>query len=106
TIPCFMVGKVEKSANAEFKEGDMVTGHYGVSEYNIVAASALRKIKVDTAVVQSSDYLRLLGMPGMTAWVVLEFGPDLTPGKKVFVSAAMGGVGLIVGQLAKIKGCH
>ncbi|KAH9318776.1 hypothetical protein KI387_020545, partial [Taxus chinensis] len=44
--------------------------------------------------------------PGMTAWVALEFGPDLTPGKKVFVSAATGGVGLIVGQLAKMRGCH
>ena len=45
------------------------------------------------------------GMPGLTAYVgLLEIGKP-KPGETVFVSAAAGAVGQIVGQIAKLKGC-
>ncbi|KAH9318782.1 hypothetical protein KI387_020551, partial [Taxus chinensis] len=45
-------------------------------------------------------------MPGMTAWVGLVLLGEPKAGEQVFVSSAAGGVGLIVGQLAKIRGCR
>lgn len=46
------------------------------------------------------------GMPGMTAYAgLLEVGQP-QKGETVFVSAAAGAVGQIVGQIAKLKGCR
>lgn len=44
-------------------------------------------------------------MPGLTAYAgLLEIGKP-KEGETVYVSAASGAVGQIVGQIAKIKGC-
>ncbi|WVZ89099.1 hypothetical protein U9M48_035552 [Paspalum notatum var. saurae] len=48
----------------------------------------------------------LVSMPGLTAWAGIF---DLAKPKKgdyVFVSAALGAVGQVAGQLAKLKGCY
>jgi NADPH-dependent curcumin reductase CurA len=45
-------------------------------------------------------------MPGMTAYfALLDIGKP-KPGETVLVSAAAGAVGQVVGQVAKLKGCH
>ncbi len=45
-------------------------------------------------------------MPGLTAYAgLLEIG-EPKEGETVFVSAAAGAVGQIVGQIAKLKGCR
>jgi NADPH-dependent curcumin reductase len=50
--------------------------------------------------------LRVLGMPGMTAYAgLLEIGRPQA-GETVAVAAASGVVGSVVGQIAKIKGCR
>ena len=47
----------------------------------------------------------VVGMPGMTAYAgLLDIGKP-KEGETVFVSAAAGAVGQMVGQIAKIKGC-
>lgn len=46
------------------------------------------------------------GVPGFAAWLGIEVLADPKPGSNVFISAASGGVGMIAGQLAKIRGCR
>lgn len=48
----------------------------------------------------------LLGMPGMTAYYGLLSIGQPKEGETVYVSAAAGAVGQIVGQIAKLKGCR
>ncbi len=97
-------GKVIKSSHPKFKEGDLVTGGFGVQEYAISDGKGVNK--VDTRFVKMPTYLGTLGMPGMTAYFgLLDVGKP-QPGQTVVVSGAAGAVGSVVGQIAKIKGCR
>jgi NADPH-dependent curcumin reductase CurA len=62
--------------------------------------------KLPNTEVPLSWYLGILGMPGMTAWVGLTEIAHLVEGENVFVSAASGAVGSVVGQIARIYNCH
>jgi NADPH-dependent curcumin reductase CurA len=46
------------------------------------------------------------GVPGLTAYAGLFDVAKAKEGEYVFVSAAAGAVGQIVGQLAKLTGCY
>ena len=97
-------GKVLISRHADFKEGDLVAGSFGVQRYAISDGKGVRK--VDTRVAPLATYLGALGMPGMTAYFgLLDIGKP-QPGETVVVSGAAGAVGSVVGQIAKIKGCR
>jgi len=52
------------------------------------------------------DFLSVLGMTGLTAYVGLLDICDPKPGETVVVSGAAGAVGMTVVQIAKIKGCR
>ena len=54
----------------------------------------------------STQWLNVLGMPGMTGYFGLMDVGQPKPGETVVVSGAAGAVGQTVGQLAKIKGCR
>lgn len=98
------VGEVIESKNPKFKPGDTVAGRVGWQRYALSDGSELRK--VDPKLVPISTYLGVVGMPGVTAWIgLLDIGQP-KPGETVVVSAASGAVGSVVGQLAKMKGCH
>lgn len=97
-------GRVVTSRHPGFAAGDSVTGILGIQEYAVVAGDALTK--VDTSVVPLETYVGVLGMTGMTAYFgLLDVGKP-EPGQTVVVSGAAGAVGMIVGQIAKIKGCR
>ena len=97
------IGKVIKSRNEKFVEGDVVTGWGGVQQY--VVTNGKGYYKVDTSLAPMPMYIGTLGMPGMTAYFgILEVG-KIKEGDTVLVSGAAGAVGSIVGQIAKIKGC-
>ena len=97
-------GIVVASKHPSFAVGDHVVGALGVQEYAISNGKGLTR--VDPKVAPLPVYLGTLGMPGMTAYFgILEVG-QLKDGETVVVSGAAGAVGQVVGQIAKIKGCH
>lgn len=98
------VGKILKSSDDNYQEGDYVYGHCGVQQYAVAPTKGL--IKVDPNLAPLERYLGVLGMPGMTAYFgLLETGQPQA-GETVVVSGAAGAVGTVVGQIAKIKGCR
>ena len=97
------VGKVIASNNANFAEGDFVNNGASWREYFISGGKDLSKVDPDLAPL--STYLGVMGMPGLTAYGGLLVTGELKDGESVFVSAASGAVGSVVGQIAKIKGC-
>lgn len=99
-----VVGKVVESRFDGLKEGDLVTGMLGWENYSVSDGRLLRQIPSSS--VPLSYHLGILGMPGMTAYVGLMKIAEAKKGDNVFVTAASGAVGSVVGQLAKIHGCR
>ncbi len=97
------VGKIIKSKNKYFKEGEYVSGWGGVQDYTITNGENFQKINDDK--VAKESYLGVLGMPGFTAYFGILREGQIKEGETVVVSAAAGAVGSVVGQIAKIKGC-
>lgn len=99
-----VVGQVIESRFDGIAEGEFVTGMLGWENYSVSDGRLVRKIP--SGPVPLSYHLGILGMPGMTAYVGLMKIAEAKAGDNVFVSAASGAVGSIVGQLAKIHGCR
>lgn len=100
-----VVGEVVKSRNSAFKEGDTVSHFAGWREYAVLGGHS-GAFKIDTSLAPAQAYLGVMGMPGLTAYAGLLAHGKPQSGETVFVSAASGAVGSLVGQIAKIKGCH
>jgi NADPH-dependent curcumin reductase len=103
------IGRVVASRTSAFAAGDLVAGTLGVQEYWAVSAEALPKSglhKIDPRLGQPTQWLNVLGMPGMTAYFGLLDVGQPKAGETVVVSGAAGAVGQTVGQLAKVKGCR
>ena len=104
------VGVVVESRADGFAEGDWVAHAAGWREYAVVEAGrealggvgTLRRIDVAAAPPQS--YLGALGGSGLTAYAGLFHVAELRDGDVVWVSAAAGSVGLLVAQMAKLRG--
>ena len=96
------VGEVVASNNENFPVGSHVTHGAGWREYYLSDGRNLAP--VDASLAPLSAYLGVLGMPGLTAYGGLLETGAYQDGESVFVSAASGAVGSVVGQIAKIKG--
>jgi len=99
-----VVGQVMSSNNGPFKEGDYISGMGQWAEYQVTDGEGWNQ--VSPALAPLSNYLGILGMPGMTAYVGLTEVAGLKQGDSVFCSAASGAVGQVVGQIAKNMGCY
>ncbi|MEV1330173.1 NADP-dependent oxidoreductase [Micromonospora costi] len=96
------IGEVVAGDADGFAPGDLVLHGLGWREYALVGAASARKIDPDLAPVTA--YLGVLGMIGLTAYAGLLDVAGMRPGETVFVSAAAGAVGSLVGQIAKLRG--
>ena len=97
------VCRVETSRHADFAEGELVLAYTGWQDYAVSDGAGLSKLG---NMVQPSLALGVLGMPGFTAYMgLLDIGQPKS-GETVVVAAASGAVGSVVGQIAKLQGCH
>ena len=104
-IRAFAAGRVFASKNPNFRKGDTVTGLLGAQTYAVSDGRGIEKVNAKKK-VPLSWHLGVLGMPGMTAYFGLLARGLPKAGQTVFVSAAAGMVGSLVGQIAKMKGCR
>ncbi|KAE8377823.1 hypothetical protein BDV26DRAFT_262780 [Aspergillus bertholletiae] len=101
------IAKVLRSNNSAYKEGDLVIGFVPIQEYIVLDEQSIVRIRPLENPLDIEDirvFLGALGMPGLTAYSSLyEIGKP-KKGETIFVSAASGAVGQLVGQLAKHEG--
>lgn len=103
------IGKVIASSNPAFSVGDYVSAGFGVQEYLTLEQSDFKRsglVKIDLRMGTLTQWLNVLGMPGMTGYFGLMDVGQPKAGETVVVSGAAGAVGQTVGQMAKLKGCR
>ncbi|KAF3453690.1 hypothetical protein FNV43_RR04131 [Rhamnella rubrinervis] len=104
-IEAYGVGRVVASGNPEFEKDDLVVGLLIWGEYSVLKGEyTLRKL--DPMGFPLSYHIGILGTSGLTAYGGFFEVCKPKKGEKVFVSAASGSVGNLVGQYAKLVGCH
>ncbi|XP_076919315.1 2-alkenal reductase (NADP(+)-dependent)-like [Bidens hawaiensis] len=106
-IDAYGVGMVVASRNPKFVKGDYVVGLISWGEYSISKGFILSKL--DPVGFPLSYHVGLLGNSSLIwAHAFVGFFEVCKPkkGEKVFVSAASGSVGNLVGQYAKNLGCY
>ncbi|CAI9108374.1 OLC1v1007947C1 [Oldenlandia corymbosa var. corymbosa] len=100
------VSEVLDSKHPNFTKGDLVWGETLWEEYTYLPeVRALFKIQ-DHKDIPLSYYTGILGMSGLSAYGGFYEVCQPKEGERVFVSAASGAVGQLVGQFAKISGCY
>ena len=97
------VGEVVASTVDTHAVGDLVLHGLGWRDYALGKAKGFRVLDRAQGVAPSA-YLGVLGMPGLTAYAGLLDVAGFQDGETVFVSAAAGAVGSLVGQLVKLRG--
>jgi len=97
------VAEVIDSKAPGFAQGDLVFADTGWQEFAALPAKHLIKVP---RIEPLSYLLSVFGIAGLTAYFGLLSIGRPQAGETVVVSAAAGSVGSIVGQIARIKGCH
>lgn len=101
------IAKVLKSGNKSFTAGDIVVGQLPIEEYSSLSGeithNQIRKLE-NSLGLDPKLYVGALGMPGLTAYSSFYAIGQPKRGETIFISAASGAVGQVVGQLAKHEG--
>lgn len=96
--------EVVNSKHPEFAIGDIVSYFAGWQQFSVSDGQQVSKI--DPRISPPSLALGILGMPGLTAYAGLIDLGEPKEGDVLVVSSATGGVGSMVGQIGKVKGCR
>ncbi|KAJ9187220.1 hypothetical protein P3X46_002705 [Hevea brasiliensis] len=104
-ISGYGVAKVLESEHPNFKKGDLIWGITDWEEYSLITEPETL-FKIQDKDMPLSYYTGILGMPGVTAYAGFFEICSPKKGEYVFVSAASGAVGQLVGQFAKLSGCY
>lgn len=100
--------KVVKSNSSKFQPGDVITSSEvsPIEEYSVLGKEWTEKaFKLQNPYnLDPKIFLGALGMPGLTAWSSFYDIGQPKKGETIFISAASGAVGQLVGQLAKHEG--
>jgi len=99
------IGRVEKSRNPAFAEGELVNNRFGFREWFVSDGKGLSKLTPEPD-LPLTVHMHVLGGTGFTAYGGLLHIGQLKDGEQVFVSTAAGAVGSVAAQIAKIKGCY
>ncbi|MBD1269428.1 NADP-dependent oxidoreductase [Aeromicrobium tamlense] len=98
------VGVVVESRSESLPVGTVVRHGLGWREHAVLADQYATKLDLNG--LPTSYFLGVLGMPGHTAYAGLFDVAAFQPGDSVFVSAAAGAVGSLVGQFARLAGAE
>ena len=103
------VGRVTKSKSTKFPEGSLVFGpglpwaEYALVKGKLAEMFNFKKLENELN-LPLQHYVGAIGMPGMTAYASYYEIAEAKKGETIFISAASGAVGQIVGQIAKREG--
>ena len=105
------VSQVLESNLDGYDAGDFIFNTNGWQEYGLTgegisAFNYMFPRKLDPSIAPISTAVGVLGMLGLTAYSGLVLQCQPRSGETVVVSAASGGVGQVVGQIAKLLGCR
>mmetsp|Transcript_22576 Transcript_22576/g.21789 ORF Transcript_22576/g.21789 Transcript_22576/m.21789 type:complete len:233 (-) Transcript_22576:5-703(-) len=106
----FVSGKVVRSQNPEWKEGDLFGAHLPFSTVQIIPSNVVATVRKLTGFIKDESQISLgvgiMGMTGSTAYGGLLDVLRPLQNETIFISAASGAVGGLVGMLAKnLFGC-
>ncbi len=101
----FVLGEVVASDHKDFPEGSLVTGLSTWSTYIATQGDEFQPFICPPG-VDLAEAFGALAVAGPTAIHGLLTIGEPKAGETVLVSAAAGAVGQLVGQLAKLQGCH
>lgn len=102
------IARVILSDHPDFAQGDVIIGGLRFEEYSSITEGEIQTLKIKKLVnpynLDPKIYLGALGMTGLTAYSSLYAIGQPVRGETIFISAASGAVGQVVGQLAKREG--
>ena len=101
------VARVLESRHPDYEVGEIVQGQLGWQTHKVSKMTAAERfLKVKHHELSYAHSVRILSMTGLTAYTSFIEQGQPKKGETVVVSGAAGGVGHMVVQMAKIKGCR